>query len=89
MEPKVSLPCSQTSANIQYPQPDTSSPHLPYLSPRVHFNNIFPSTPKSSKWSLPFYFPDQNFVMYFSSLPIIYNNRLNYTYIYFILKVFR
>jgi len=34
---------------------------LPYF-PKIHFNIIFPSTPRYSEWSLPFRFSDQNVV---------------------------
>jgi hypothetical protein len=51
MEPEGSLPCSQEPAAGPYPEPDESSGHLP----------SFPSTPRSSDWSLPFRFSDQSF----------------------------
>jgi len=33
---------------------------LPYFS-KIHSNVVLPSTPRSSKWSRPFKFPDTNF----------------------------
>jgi hypothetical protein len=42
-----------------YPETEASSP--PYF-PKIHYNIIFPSTPRSSKWFLPFRFSDQKLV---------------------------
>jgi hypothetical protein len=46
---------------IQMNPAHTFTPHFT----KIHFNIIFPSTPKSSAWSLPFRFSDQNFVCIF------------------------
>jgi hypothetical protein len=54
MEPEGSLPCTQQPATGPYPQPDESSPHIPPYLRMFHSNIIFPSTPRSSKWSLSF-----------------------------------
>jgi hypothetical protein len=35
---------------------------FPLYFPRIHSNIIFPSTPRTSVWSLPFRISDQNFV---------------------------
>jgi len=69
MEPGGSLPHSQVPATCPYPEPHRSSPctHTPLL--KIHFNNILPSKPGCSKWSLSLRFPHQNPV-YISSLPI-------------------
>jgi hypothetical protein len=58
MEPEVSLQQPTTGA---YPEPA----HLT-LFPPIHFS-IFPSTPSSSTWSLPFRFSNQN-IIYVSRL---------------------
>jgi hypothetical protein len=45
------------------PESDAASPHLPTpFSPKIHFSIIFPPTPRSPEWSLPFRFSDQNIV---------------------------
>jgi len=48
MEPEGSLPCSQQPAIDPYPEPDASSPHLPYF-PMIHSKIILSSTIRSSK----------------------------------------
>jgi hypothetical protein len=70
MEPEGSLPHSQVPATCPYPKPDQSNPCAP---PHPHFlkiyrNIVFPSTPRSSKWSLFLRFPHQTPVCT-SSLP--------------------
>jgi len=56
MEPEISLPCLQEAATWAYSEPviplHVSSPYCL----RVHFNIIL-STPRTSKWSLPYIFP--------------------------------
>jgi hypothetical protein len=60
MELEGSLPCSQKPATGPYPEPaESSSPHWS-LSPKSHFNIIFPPTPRSFQWSLTFGPPNQN-----------------------------
>jgi hypothetical protein len=36
---------------------------FPYYVPKIHSNVIFPSTPTSSEWCLPFSFSNQNIVL--------------------------
>jgi hypothetical protein len=75
MEPERSSPCSQETATSPYP--GTLPPHvLPLHSIflKVHFNIIFPSKPRSSKWFLSLRFPHQNPVC-ISSLPRCYMPR--------------
>jgi hypothetical protein len=60
MEPEVSLPCSQRPITGPYPEPDSSTPHLLTLFPKIHSNITFPSTPRSFEWSLSFRFSDRN-----------------------------
>jgi hypothetical protein len=61
METEGSLPCPQEPATCPYPEPDQSSPRPPpsYFL-KIHFNIILPFTPRFSKWSFSFRFPDQN-----------------------------
>jgi hypothetical protein len=61
MEPEGSLIRSQESVTGSHPEPDISSPQFPPYFPRINCNIIFPTTPMSSLWSLPFSFFDQNF----------------------------
>jgi hypothetical protein len=49
MELEFSLPCSQKPATFPYPELKESSPHIKHYFPKIHFNIIFPSTPKCSK----------------------------------------
>jgi len=53
MEPKGSLPCSHKPANEPYPEPAKFSSSHPFL-PKIHFNVIFPPTPRSTQWSFTF-----------------------------------
>jgi hypothetical protein len=39
-----------------------SDPNFPHYFPKIHSNIIIPSTSRSSNWSLPFRFPNQNFI---------------------------
>jgi hypothetical protein len=54
MQPWFSLLYSQQVALCSYPEPDQSSPCLPISLLKIHFNILFPSTPRSSKRSLSF-----------------------------------
>jgi hypothetical protein len=61
MEPKVSLPFSQQLATGHENQ--TNPVHIcpPYF-PKIHSNITLPSTRRSSEWSLPDRFSNQNLV---------------------------
>jgi hypothetical protein len=61
MKPGGSLPFLQESATGPCPKPQESNPHPPYFS-KIHFNTVLPSTSKSSKRSVPFRLPNQNFI---------------------------
>jgi hypothetical protein len=54
MELEGSLPCSQESATGPYLQPNKEKTSNHNIS---NLNNIAPSTPRSSKWYLPFMLP--------------------------------
>jgi hypothetical protein len=77
MEPESSISCLQELSNGLYPEPDQSSPYHPILS-KIHFNIIFPPTPKSSQWSLSSRLSHQNSIMYFfpmhSACPAIWTS---------------
>jgi hypothetical protein len=62
MEPEVLLPPSQEPATGPCPELDESRPPHPTCFPKIHCSIVHTSTPKSSEWSLPFTFYDQNFV---------------------------
>jgi hypothetical protein len=49
MKAEGSFLFSKEAATGPYPEPDESSPHNQTIFTEVHFNNIFPSTPRSSK----------------------------------------
>jgi hypothetical protein len=51
MDPECSLPCSQEPATGPYFEPDEYSLHLPPYFPKIHFNTLFPCTPRSYEWS--------------------------------------
>jgi len=57
MELEGSLLCLQDSTNGSYPEPHEA------LLPKIHFNIILSSAPRSLKWSLPFRFFNQNDVL--------------------------
>jgi hypothetical protein len=44
VEPEGSVPYSQQSATGPYPELDESSPYLPILFSKIHFNIIIPPT---------------------------------------------
>ena len=69
MEPESSLPHWQAPAICPYPEPDQSSP-CPIPLFKYHFNIIFPSAPRYSKWSLSLRSPHQN--LYTPLLPPIH-----------------
>jgi hypothetical protein len=45
---------------VPYPEPDEFNPHPLILFLEVYFNIILPSTFRSSNWSIPYRFSDQN-----------------------------
>jgi hypothetical protein len=55
------LPCSQEPASSPCPESDESksTPSYP-ISFKINFNIILPAAPTSPKWSLTFWFSDQN-----------------------------
>jgi hypothetical protein len=67
MEPEVWVPCSQEPAIHSYPEPHASNLHpTPPQFLWINFNDIF-----LSAWKfIPLRFPDQNFWMHFSSIPV-------------------
>jgi len=63
METEGLLPCAKKPATGPYTESEAFKPHLDSLSPsNIHSNIIFPSTSRSSDWSLPFRSSDQNFL---------------------------
>jgi hypothetical protein len=61
MEPEISLPCSRHTAT-GFIQSQTNPVYiLPTYLFKIQSNIILPFTPRSSEWSLPFRFTDQNF----------------------------
>jgi hypothetical protein len=53
MERTSPLPCSQAPATCPYPGSQQPSPRLPIPLLEDNFNIIHPSTPTSSRWSIP------------------------------------
>ena len=62
------LPHPQQSATCSYSEPYQFS-RYPFRFLEIHFNNVLPPAPRSSKWSLSFSFPHQTGN---SPLPYIY-----------------
>jgi len=62
MESEGSLLCSHVSPLVHILRQMNPIHNFPHYFPEVHSSIIFPSTPKSSKWCLPFWFSNQNFV---------------------------
>jgi hypothetical protein len=60
MEPRSSLPHSQEPATCPYSETHQSLPGFPYHFFNTHFNIIFPSLSRCSKWSLSLRSPYQN-----------------------------
>jgi hypothetical protein len=69
VELKGPLLCSQEPATDPCSEPLESNPHLKPYFPKIHSSNVLSSTPRSSKWSLNFSFPNQSFV-HISHLPM-------------------
>jgi hypothetical protein len=59
-EPEGSSPHSQQPANDTYLEPGESTQHPPTNLPKVHFDPILPSTPRSFEWSFSFGLSHQN-----------------------------
>jgi hypothetical protein len=57
MEPEGSLPCLQEPAIGPVLIQMHPAHNFPPYFPNIHYNIIFPSTRRSSEWSLPFRFP--------------------------------
>jgi len=60
MKSEGSLPCSQESATGPTGHMNPDHNFAPYF-PNVYSNIIFPSTPRSSEWYLPYRFFNKNF----------------------------
>jgi len=69
VETEVLLPYLQVPATCPYPEPDQSSPFSPSQFLKIHLNIILPSTPGSSKWSLPLRFPPPRSCIHLSFPP--------------------
>ena len=59
VEPEGSLPQSREHTTSIFPEPDWHNLHSPSIFFKSYFNVIRPSMPRSSKWSLYFYFPTE------------------------------
>jgi len=62
MEPEGSLPCSQQIASCPILSQINPFHNFPLCSYKIHSNIVLSSTSRSSEWSLPFGYSDQNFV---------------------------
>jgi len=60
MEPQGSFPCSQLPATGAYPEQEHPAHNFPLYFPKIRSNIIFPSTPRSFQWCLPFGTLNQN-----------------------------
>ena len=49
MDTEIILPYVQQPATYLYPEPDSSTPRPRSYFLNIHFNTIFPSTPRYSK----------------------------------------
>jgi hypothetical protein len=67
MESDGSLPSSQQPANDLYLSQTNPVHTFPSYFPKTHFNIILTTTPRSSEWSLPFRFLDQNLYTFHTS----------------------
>jgi hypothetical protein len=87
MEPDGSSPCSQKPTTGTYPEQDESSPYLPTFL-QIHFNIMFPLTPRSSKRSFHFRFSDQKFVCIYHLFQPCYMPRPSHPSWFIILMIF-
>jgi hypothetical protein len=65
METEGSVPCSQEPSTGPCPEPDEPNPHPVSYFSKIHFNALFPSKCRSSKWPLLFRSSGQNFLCIF------------------------
>jgi hypothetical protein len=75
MEQESSLPCSQERATGPYLGQMHPVHNFSLYFPKIHSNIILPCTPRSSGWSLPFRFSNQNIVRIISSPPCVLHAR--------------
>jgi len=73
MKPKVSLPHIRVSATCPYPEPNHSTPLLPFNFLNTCLNIVLPSTPGSSQWSLSPQVSPPKCCMHLSSSPYVLN----------------
>jgi hypothetical protein len=69
MEAEGSLPCTQAPPLVPMPSHMHPVYTIPPYTPKIHSNIIFPSTPRSSKWSLLFQVFQPKYCVHFSPLP--------------------
>jgi hypothetical protein len=50
--------------------------NFPPYFPKIHSNNILPSMPRCFKWSVPFWFPEENFLR-FSHLSRVFRSKIS------------